>query len=160
GSASTAGTGRTRARTRWWCGCAWRGFMNSSPARAGRRSRNSARRAPAGGPRGSTFRPNCVRLMPAMSRRRTPWIVMGVVGLISAALGALFFLPLLTYRQERSPDGWFTVTAKTRLFDSIIAVMPGQGGDKPGRVTLFGADGRFCGAARLPMVNLIYDLRW
>jgi hypothetical protein len=39
-------------------------------------------------------------------------------------------------------------------------VLPGQGGDKPGWVTIYRADGRSCGTARLDMVSLIYDLVW
>jgi len=37
--------------------------------------------------------------------------------------------------------------------------MPGQGSDKPGRVTVYRGS-QSCGSARVPMVSFAYDLRW
>lgn len=49
---------------------------------------------------------------------------------------------------------------RTRLIDGLIPVMPGQGSDKPGRVTIYRKDGNSCGSAALVMVSLAYDLSW
>jgi hypothetical protein len=78
----------------------------------------------------------------------------------AVALGTLLFIPLPFPRTTESPDGEFVVVVKTRLFDSLLPVMPGQSGDKPGSVTMMRKDGRSCGSAALDMVSYIYDLRW
>ena len=72
----------------------------------------------------------------------------------------MLFAPVLTYRTVESPDGAFAATAKSSLFYSLIPVMPGQAGDKPGRVTVVRNDGRACGSADVEMVSLVSDLRW
>ena len=77
-----------------------------------------------------------------------------------AGFSAALFAPVLTYREVASPDGAFTAIAKSSLFYSLIPVMPGQGGDKPGRVTVVRNDGQSCGSADVEMVSLVSDLRW
>lgn len=59
-----------------------------------------------------------------------------------------------------SPDNEHTAIVQARRFRQFQPSMPGQSGDKPGRLALFAVDGRFCGAIELPMVNLAYDLEW
>ena len=59
----------------------------------------------------------------------------------------------------QSPDGAFTAIARTQLIYSFIGVMPGQGSDKPGRVTVYRSS-QSCGSAWVPMVWMANDLRW
>ena len=82
-----------------------------------------------------------------------------IIAVLAAILAALF-APLLTYREVSSPDGGFTVIAKTAMADALIPMMPGAGGDKPGRIIVIRKDGRSCGSARAEMVSMIADLRW
>ena len=77
-----------------------------------------------------------------------------------AGLSALLFAPLLTYREVPSPDGEFVAIAKASLFFSLVPVMPGQAGDKPGRVTIVRKDGWPCGTVAVEMVGLVTDVRW
>jgi len=77
-----------------------------------------------------------------------------------AAGSATLFAPVLTYREVASPDRAFTAVAKSSLFYSLVPVMPGQAGDKPGRVTVLRSDGQSCGSADVEMVSLVADLRW
>lgn len=88
--------------------------------------------------------------------RRSVAFVLALV----AALAAALFAPLLTYRRVQSPDGEFTAVAKGSLFWSLVPMMPGQAGDKPGRVTIVRRDGASCGSAAVEMLNSIGELRW
>jgi hypothetical protein len=72
----------------------------------------------------------------------------------------LLFSPLLTYSTISSPDGDFTVVAASSFAHSLVPAMPGQGGDKPGRVTLLRRDGRSCGSVPIEQVNMLQDLQW
>jgi hypothetical protein len=92
--------------------------------------------------------------------RRSRFVTLLVAFAVPAALGALLFIPLPSTRTTESPGGEFIAVVKTRLFDSLLPVMPGQSGDKPGSVTMLRKDGRSCGSAALDMVSYIYDLRW
>ena len=83
-----------------------------------------------------------------------------IAAAVLAGLGALLFIPLPSARSVESPNGEFTAVVKTRLIYSLMPVMPGQSGDRPGSVTMMRRDGRACGSAALDMVSLIYDLRW
>ena len=69
--------------------------------------------------------------------RRTTVTILAILTGLSAAL----FAPLLTYREVPSPDGEFVAIAKASLFFSLVPVMPGQAGDKPGRITIVRKDG-------------------
>jgi len=82
-----------------------------------------------------------------------------IIAVLAAILAALF-APLLTYREVSSPDGGFTAIVKTAIADALIPMMPGAGGDKPGRIIVIRKDGRSCGAARAEMVSMIDDLSW
>jgi hypothetical protein len=89
------------------------------------------------------------------------------VGLRHLAFGALIALPfaaaawavapVLEYFRTPSPDGAFTVVARTQPYWSFVAVMPGQGGDKPARVTLYKGN-RSCGSAWADMVSMAREL--
>lgn len=80
-------------------------------------------------------------------------------GLI-VALAIVPFVPIIPDRESRSPDGAFTARASVRLFDTLVPMMPGQGGDKPGVITVYDGAGRSCGSAPVPMVWMIQDIRW
>ena len=79
---------------------------------------------------------------------------------ILAGLSAALFAPLLNYREVPSPDGEFVAIAKASAFFSLVPVMPGQAGDKPGRITIVRKDGWPCGLAAVKMVGLVTEVRW
>ena len=69
------------------------------------------------------------------------------------------FSPVIEHWRTTSPDGAFVAIAHTQPIYSFIGVMPGQGSDKPGRVTVYRGN-QSCGSAWVPMVSFVYDLRW
>jgi hypothetical protein len=85
---------------------------------------------------------------------------MGVTAVLAAGIGATLILPLLRYWQTESPDGSFIAAARTRPVDQFLSMMPGQGGDKPGHITVYRKDGRSRGSKTVPMVNFIYGMHW
>jgi hypothetical protein len=87
-------------------------------------------------------------------------VLLAVAAILMAAAVTVLFVPLPGSLGRQSSDGAFTAVVKTRLVDVLSPVMPGQGGDKPGWVTIYRADGRSCGTARLLMVSFVYDLVW
>jgi hypothetical protein len=89
------------------------------------------------------------------SRRARIVLLVAVCG-----LATLLFAPLLTYREVASPDGQFVATARTSVFQSLMPAMPGQAGDKPGRISVARSDGRSCGSTPIDMVSMIGELRW
>jgi hypothetical protein len=84
-------------------------------------------------------------------------MVAGVFAVVVAAVMVLIFLPLTEHARRESPDGAFVAIARTPLFH--LPIMPGQGSDRPGEVTLYRGD-RSCGAVWVHMVSQLYDLRW
>ena len=63
--------------------------------------------------------------------------------------------------REPSPDGRFEVVIYRSRLASLVPMMPGQGSDAPGRVEIIRrADGRSCGTAAIPMVQLAYDIQF
>ena len=61
--------------------------------------------------------------------------------------------------RAQSPDGVYTVVARTQPFRYFIAVMPGQGGDKPALVSLYKGT-QLCGSASAEMVSMARDIHW
>jgi hypothetical protein len=92
------------------------------------------------------------------ARRRWRIVLPTVVALI-AAMAALLFAPIVEHHRVQSPDGVFTAVVRTQPFRALIGAMPGQGSDKPGRVTVYRGS-QSCGSVWLPMVSFLYDLRW
>lgn len=81
----------------------------------------------------------------------------------AVAVGAciiLLFSPLLTYSTISSPDEEFTAVAASSFAHGLMPVMPGQGGDKPGRVTVLRRDGRSCGSFPVEQVGMVHDIQW
>jgi hypothetical protein len=83
-------------------------------------------------------------------------LVLAVMG----GLSVLALLPLAPVRRAESPDGAFIAVATSPYIYAFIPVMPGQGGDRPGRITIYRKDGRSCGSAPVEMVWMIQELRW
>ena len=83
-----------------------------------------------------------------------------VVFAILVGLAGLRYAPLSTYREVPSPGGEFIAVGKTSMFYTMVPMMPGQAGDKPGRVTIFRMDGRSCGSAAVDTVSAVTDVRW
>ena len=81
------------------------------------------------------------------------------IGAVAASMVIALFSPVSEHWRATSPDGEFVAIAHTQPIYSFIAVMPGQGSDKPGRVTVYRGN-QSCGSAWVPMVSFVYDLRW
>src|SRR2546423_105656 len=82
-----------------------------------------------------------------------------VFAVLIAAVMALIFLPLSEHSRRQSPDGAFVAIARTQPFHAMVPVMPGQGSDKPGQVTIYRGN-QSCGSAWLHAVSQFDDLRW
>jgi hypothetical protein len=95
-----------------------------------------------------------------MSQLRIWQVLLAAAATMIAVVVAVLFVPLPSSRSTQSPGGAFAAVVKMRLIDVLVPVMPGQGGDKPGWATIYRADGRSCGTARLLMVSFIFDLVW
>ncbi|HZO47228.1 MAG TPA: hypothetical protein VFB68_15140 [Xanthobacteraceae bacterium] len=93
-----------------------------------------------------------------MKRR---WLLILLAGLfiVAVPIAISLFSPISEHWRTTSPDGAFIVIAHTQPIYSLIGVMPGQGSDKPGRVTVYRGN-QSCGSAWVPMVSFAYDLRW
>jgi hypothetical protein len=78
----------------------------------------------------------------------------------SAAIATLAFMPLDPVRSAESPDGAFIAVATRPHFYALVAVMPGQSGDAPGRITIYRKEGRLCGSVPVDMVWMVQDFRW
>ncbi len=81
------------------------------------------------------------------------------IGAVAASVVIPLFSPVSEHGRATSPDGEFVAIAHTQPIYSVIGAMPGQGSDKPGRVTVYRGN-QPCGSAWVPMVALVYDLRW
>ena len=91
-------------------------------------------------------------------QRRIRWLT--AAGAVATALLVLGFAPLLTYRSVASPDGAFVAVARHSLAATLVPAMPGQGGDKPGRITLMRTGGSACGSLDVPMVSMVGEIIW
>lgn len=64
------------------------------------------------------------------------------------------------YFRLDSPDGRFVAVATFPRFEAWLPMFPGGGGDKPGKITVFTREGTRIGTADVPMVSLLYGIRW
>jgi hypothetical protein len=78
---------------------------------------------------------------------------------VAGSVVVSMFAPVDEHWRTQSPDGAFVAIMHTQPIYSVIGVMPGQGSDKPGRVTIYRGN-QACGSAWVPMVSLAYRLRW
>jgi hypothetical protein len=84
-------------------------------------------------------------------------LVLGAVAALPVAVAAWATAPVLEYFRTQSPDGAFTVVARTQPFWTFVSVMPGQGSDKPARVTLYKGS-QSCGSAWADMVSMAREM--
>jgi hypothetical protein len=92
-------------------------------------------------------------------KRRWLLILLAGLAVAAASVAALAFAPVSEHWRTTSPDRMFVAIAHTQPVYSFIGVMPGQGSDKPGRVTVYRGN-QSCGSAWVPMVSFVYELRW
>jgi hypothetical protein len=85
--------------------------------------------------------------------------VLVILAAAVTATAAVLLSPVLEHARRESPDGAFVAVAHTQPFYALIPVMPGAGGDKPGRITVYRGEEN-CGSAWVEMVSFFYDLRW
>lgn len=91
-------------------------------------------------------------------KRIVKFAIIGCVLLCAVALGSLF--RLTECRRVASPDGRFYAVATCWACRTYVPMMPGEGGDKPGYVTVFTRDGHSCGSAPLPLASMIDETNW
>ena len=89
-------------------------------------------------------------------------LLVASVALIALPIGGVLFLAFQEgeYRREPSPDGRYTAIATYRVLDAMVPRFPGQSGDKAGHIRIEGTDGTDYGRMPVPMVSMIYDIRW
>ena len=92
------------------------------------------------------------------TRKRMILTLTAISFLIAVVL--LPFVLTSQYSRVTSPDGRFYAVATFPIWQSYVPVMPGQSGDKSGRITIYSADGRSCGSTPIEMVSFIRDLEW
>jgi hypothetical protein len=93
-----------------------------------------------------------------MDRRAWIALIAGICAVAGSAVIPLF-APVDEHWRTQSPEGAFVAIAHTQPIYSVMSVMPGQGSDKPGRVTIYRGN-QSCGSAWVPMVWMARDLRW
>jgi hypothetical protein len=84
-------------------------------------------------------------------------LALGVLIALPFVAAAWAAAPVLEHMRAQSPDGGFTVVARTQPYRMVVAVMPGQGSGKPARVTLYKGS-RSCGSAWADMVSMAREL--
>jgi hypothetical protein len=85
------------------------------------------------------------------------YLALGALIALPFAAAAWATAPVLEHFRSQSPDGAFTVVARTQPYWMFVPVMPGQGGDKPARVTLY--KGRqSCGSAWADMAWMAREM--
>lgn len=87
------------------------------------------------------------------------YLAPGLLIVLPFAAAAWAAAPVLEHTRAQSPDGAFTVVARTQPYRMFVAVMPGQGSDKPARVTLYKGS-QSCGSAWADMVSMAHEMDW
>lgn len=88
------------------------------------------------------------------------------IALALSALAALLAWRFATapseYYRIQSPDGRHHAVATVSAWRNLLPGMPGQGGDKPGNITVYRgeADSQSCGRIAVENVSAIYQLDW
>ena len=91
---------------------------------------------------------------------RRAWIMLIIsVCTVAGSIVVALLVPVNEHWRAQSPDDAFTAIAHTQLIHSFIGMMPGQGSDKPARVTVYRGN-QSCGSAWVPMVWMARDLTW
>src|SRR5215471_16877891 len=92
----------------------------------------------------------------------TKWRLRPILGSLAFLLVVLIVASELTgeYSRVDSPDGQYYAIARYYLYEALVPMMPGGGGDKSGHVTIYTREGRSCGQVPVDIVSRIYDLQW
>lgn len=103
--------------------------------------------------------------MGARDGRRMGWrsrLLLGGLVLVVVAGAGLTYLTTLEgeYRRETSPDGRYVAIATFPLAEIAVPRFPGQSGDKSGYIRIVDTDGTDYGKIPVPMVSMLYDIRW
>lgn len=82
--------------------------------------------------------------------------------LLAALLAWTFATAPREYFRVQSPDGQYHAVATVSAWRTFFPLMPGQGGDKPGDITVYQgkSDTRSCGRVAVDSVSAIYELEW
>lgn len=91
---------------------------------------------------------------------KAPGRAIGLLLVLSVVAASWWLTAWVDGTRLESPDTDHTAMTQTRRFRGLMPSMPGQGGDKPGRLKVSGPSGQSCGTLDLPMVNLAYDAVW
>jgi hypothetical protein len=91
--------------------------------------------------------------------RRACLVLLAGIAAVAGSMVVPLYAPIDEHWRTQSPDGAFTAVVHTQPIYSLIGVMPGQGSDKPGRVTVYRGN-QSCGSAWVPMVWIANRLRW
>ena len=59
-----------------------------------------------------------------------------------------------------SPDGRHTAVITSLRLWQLLPGLPGQGGDRPGQVTIYDRQGRDLGTIRVGHISQAYQIRW
>src|SRR5262245_23399606 len=87
------------------------------------------------------------------------YILLGSLIALPFAAAAWATAPVLEHFRSQSSDGAFTVIARTQPYWSFVSVMPGQGSDKPARITLYRGN-QSCGSAWADMAWMAREMRF
>ena len=81
--------------------------------------------------------------------------------MVVAALGLSTFLlmPAEQFRLQ-DPSGKYTAIVSSRRFLSYIPMMPGQGSDKPGFLTIVDDNDAALGRIPVDMIQMARDIKW
>lgn len=84
-----------------------------------------------------------------------------IITLISVfvLISILLFRPI-EYEKIDSPDSRYYLIIYYRLFNSIVPIMPGGSGDKPGFATMYSSDGHNLGTLPVSMLSLATEIKW
>ena len=77
-----------------------------------------------------------------------------------AILVVMALMRPIEYRHIDSPDGRHYAIVTYRFYHNLIPAMPGNASDKPGKVTMYTAEGDPLGAIPVPMISLGTDIEW
>lgn len=90
--------------------------------------------------------------------KRLPLLGALTLGAILSA--TLYLFAWVDHARMPAPDSEYSAVVQVRRYRMFVPSMPGQSGDKPGRLVLVNPAGETCGAIKLPMANMAYDAEW
>jgi hypothetical protein len=87
------------------------------------------------------------------------YLALAALAALPVAVAVWATAPVLEHFRTQSPDGAFTVVARTQPYWMFVPMMPGQGSDKPARITLYRGT-QSCGSAWVDMVWMAREMDW